>query len=205
VISINGQKQCHVRAIDADGFVLGALVQGREDRRAAQKLAVEKLLRKLIRTQSRAPRVMVTDKPGSDGAARSGMRLNAEHRQHKGLNNRAENSHLPTRRRKRIMKWIIKRLTSARHLKRLVFIHDPVANLHNFPRHAMSSSGDRALRSGAIIVWREIAEPGIAAQCQGKAPRLRTAAGRQVDSTLHGAALALVDRCGSMMAICRLT
>ena len=101
MISINGQKQCHVRAIDADGFVLGALVQGREDRRAAQKLAVEKLLRKLIRTQSRAPRVMVTDKPGSDGAARSGMRLHVEHRQHKGLNNRAENAHLPTRRRKR--------------------------------------------------------------------------------------------------------
>jgi hypothetical protein len=61
------------------------------------------------------------------------------------------------------MKWIIKRFTSARHLKRLVFIHDGVANLHNFPRQAMSSSDDRALRSGAIIVWREIAEPGIAA------------------------------------------
>jgi len=61
------------------------------------------------------------------------------------------------------MKRIIKRLTSARHLKRLVLIHDQVANLHNCPRHAISSSGDRALRSGAIIVWREIAEPGIAA------------------------------------------
>jgi putative transposase len=87
------------------------------------------------------------------------MRLNVEHRQHKGLNNRAKNAHLPTLRRERI----IKRFTSARHLKRLVFIHDPVANLHNCPRHAMSSSDDRALRSGAIIVWREIAEPGIAA------------------------------------------
>jgi len=56
-----------------DGLVLGALVQGREGRRAAEKLAVdklavEKLLRKLIRT----PCVMVTDKPGSDGAARTG-------------------------------------------------------------------------------------------------------------------------------------
>ena len=54
-----------------------------------------------------------------------GMRLNVEHRQHKGLNNRAENSHLPTRRRKRIMK----RFTSAQHLKRFVSIHDGVANL----------------------------------------------------------------------------
>ena len=128
------------------------------DRRAAQKL-----LRKLIRKQSRAPRVMVTDKLGSYGAARTGMGMTFEHRQHKGLNNRAENSHLPTLRRKRIMKRIMKRFRSARHLQRFVSIHDGVANLHNFPRHAMSSSGDRALRSGAIIVWREIAEPGIAA------------------------------------------
>jgi len=101
-----------------------------------------------------------TDKPGSDGAARVGRRLNVAHRQHKGLNNRAENAHLPMRRHKRIMKH---RFTSARHLKRLVFIHDGVANLYDFPRHAMSSSGDRALRSGAMVAWREIAEPGIAA------------------------------------------
>jgi putative transposase len=168
VIPINGKRQCHVRAVDADGFVLDALVQSREGRRAAEKLAAEKFLRKLIRKQSRAPRVMVTDKLGSDGAARTGMGMTFEHRQHMGLNhmglnNRAKNAHLPTRRRKRIMKWIMKRFTSARHLKRLVFIHDGVANLHNCPRHAMSSSDDRALRSGAIIVWREIAELGIAA------------------------------------------
>jgi putative transposase len=170
VISINGKTQSHVHAVDADGFVLGALVQSREGRRAAQKLAVEKLaveklLRKLIRKPSRTPCVMVTDKPGSDGAARTGMGMTFEHRQHKGLNhkglnNRAENAHLPTRRRKRIMKWIMKRImkwimkrfTSARHLNRLVFIHDGVANLHTCPRHAASSSDNRALRSGAIIV-----------------------------------------------------
>jgi len=87
------------------------------------------------------------------------MRLIVEHRQHKGLNNRAKNAHLPTQRRKRINR----RSTSARHLKRLVFIHDQVANLRNCPRHAMPSSGDRALHSRAIIVRHEIAEPGIAA------------------------------------------
>jgi putative transposase len=137
-----------------DGLVLGALVQGREDRRAAKEL-----LRKLIRKQSRAPRMMVTDKLGSYSAARADMRLNVEHRQHKGLNNRAKNAHLPTRWLKRIMK----RFTPARHLKRLVFIHDPVATLHNCPRQALSSSGDRALRSGAMVVWREITGLGIAA------------------------------------------
>ena len=135
------------------GLVPGTLVQGREGRRAAEKLAaerlaveklaveklaVEKLLRKLIRTPSRTPCVMVTDKAGSDGAARTGMGVTFEHRQHMGLNhmglnNRAENSHLPTQRRKRTMKWIIKRFTSARHLKRLVFIHDPIANLQTVP------------------------------------------------------------------------
>jgi len=176
--------QCHVRAVGADGFVLGALVQSREGRRAAQKLAVEKLLRKLIRKPYRTPRVMVTDKPGSDGAARSGMGMTFEHRQHKGLNhmglnNRAENSYLPTRRRERIMK----RFKSARHLQRFVSIHDGVANLHTCPRHAMSSSDDCTLRSEAMVAWREIAEPGIAAQRQGIAPHLRAPASRQVDRT----------------------
>ena len=59
---------------------------------------------------------------------------------------------------------IIKRFTSAQHLKRLVSIHDPVAKLHNCPRHAMSSYDDRALRSEATVVcWREIVELGVAA------------------------------------------
>jgi putative transposase len=83
VISINGKNHWLWRAVDADGFVLDDLVQSRRDRRAAEKLAVEKLLRKLIRKPSRTPRVMVTDRPGSDGAARIGMGMNVEHRQHK--------------------------------------------------------------------------------------------------------------------------
>ena len=57
----------------------------------------------------------------------------------------------------------MKRFTSARHLKRLVSIHDGVANLHTLTRPAMSSSDDRALRSEAMVAWREIAEPGVAA------------------------------------------
>jgi putative transposase len=55
------------------------------------------------------------------------------------------------------------RFTSARHLQRSVFIHDLVANLHNVPRHAMSSSDYRALRSEAMVAWREIDELGVAA------------------------------------------
>ena len=109
------------RAVDQDGFVLDALVQSRRDKRAANRL-----LRKLIRKQARTPRVLITDKLGSYGAARKDMRMKFEHRQHKGLNNRAENSHQPTRRRERI---IMKRFKSARHLQRFVSTHDPIANL----------------------------------------------------------------------------
>jgi hypothetical protein len=55
------------------GLVPGALVQGREGQRAAQKLAVEKLaVEELLRKPSRTPRLMVTDKPGSDGGAGPG-------------------------------------------------------------------------------------------------------------------------------------
>ena len=76
VITINGKKHGLWRAVDADGFVLDALVQSRRDRHAA-----EKPLRKLICKQSRLPGVMITDKLGSYGAARAGMGMNFEHRQ----------------------------------------------------------------------------------------------------------------------------
>ena len=75
-----------------------------------------------------------------------------EHRQHKGLNNRAENSHQPTRRRERIMK----RFKSARHVQRFVSIHDPIANLFHFPRHYLTSAGYRMLRSEAMVVWSKV-------------------------------------------------
>ena len=55
------------------------------------------------------------------------------------------------------------KLKSARHLTWFVLIHDGVANLHTCPRHAMSSSDDRALRAEAMVAWREVAELGIAA------------------------------------------
>jgi putative transposase len=148
VVAINGKKCWLWRAVDRDGFVLDALVQSRRDRSSA-----ERLLRKLIRKQARAPRVLVTDKLGSYGAARTAMGMAFEHRQHKGLNNRAENSHQPTRRRERIMK----RFNSPRQLQRFVSIHDPVANLFHFPRHALSAADYRALRADAMNVWHDVA------------------------------------------------
>ena len=99
VISIAGEPYWLWRAVDQNGFVLDVLVQRRRDSRAAQRL-----MRKLLKFAVTSPRVMVTDKLRSYGAARAKMGLCVEHRQHKGLNNRTENSHQPTRRRELIMK-----------------------------------------------------------------------------------------------------
>src|SRR5829696_7437006 len=73
-------------AVDQTGMVLDVLVQRRRDRHAAKRL-----LRKLLKRQCRAPRVMITDKLASYGAAKKEVMPGIEHRRHKGLNNRAEN------------------------------------------------------------------------------------------------------------------
>lgn len=73
-------------------------------------------------------------------------RADAKPPQFKGLNNRAEHSHQPTRRRERIMKGF----KSARHLQRFGSIHDPVANLFHIPRHEISSDHHRELRTATM-------------------------------------------------------
>ena len=93
VLTIAGKHHYLWRAVDRDGFVLDVLVQSRRDKKAAKRL-----LRKLMKAQGRAPRVMVTDKLKSYAAAKREIMPGVEHRQHKGINNRAENSHQPTRR-----------------------------------------------------------------------------------------------------------
>ncbi len=99
VLTIAGVKHWLWRAVDQDGMVLDILVQSRRDTQAAKRL-----LRKLMKRQCRPPRVMITDKLASYGAARREVMPSVEHRRHKGLNNRAENSHQPTRRLERQMK-----------------------------------------------------------------------------------------------------
>jgi len=87
-----------VGAVDQEGTVLDVLVQSRCDTWAAKRQ-----LRKLLKKHGRPPRVLVTDKLASYPAAKQELMPGAEHRRHKGLNNRAENSHQPTRRRERQM------------------------------------------------------------------------------------------------------
>jgi len=112
VVSIRGKKYWLWRAVDRDGFVLDVLVQSRRNAKAAGRL-----MRKLLKGQRRAPRVMVTDKLRSYESAKRETMPGVEHRSHKGLNNRAENSHQPIRRRERIMK----RFKSALHCQRFVY------------------------------------------------------------------------------------
>ena len=98
VVTIGGKQHWLWRAVDQDGYILDEIVQTRRDTRAAKRL-----LTRLLKKQGCPPRRMITDKLGSYAAARRQIMPAIEHRSHKGLNNRAENSHLPLRRRERTM------------------------------------------------------------------------------------------------------
>jgi putative transposase len=146
VISIAGQKHWLWRAVDQHGVVLDILVQSRRDTKAAKRL-----LRKLLKKQGAAPRVMITDKLASYAAAKRVVMSSVEHRQHKGLNNRAENSHQPTRRRERIMK----RFKSAGQAQRFLSVHDQVANLFRRPANT-NAAEQRTSRAQAFKTWAEV-------------------------------------------------
>ena len=153
VITISGVKHWLWRAVGQTGTVLDILVQSRRDTRAAKRL-----LCKLLKRQGRAPRVMVTDKLASYGAAKREVMPSVEHRKHKGLNNRAENSHQPTRRRERQMK----RFKSPGQAQRFLSAHDGISNLFHLRRHQVPATQYRADRTQAMQVWAEVA--GVAAR-----------------------------------------
>jgi hypothetical protein len=119
-------------------MVLDVLVQSRRDKQAAKRL-----LRKLLKRQTRLPRAMITDKLASYGAAKKDVMPSVEHQQHKGLNNRAENSHQPTRRRERGMK----RIKSAGQAQRFLSAHDGINNLFHLRRDHVTACGYRAARA----------------------------------------------------------
>ena len=153
-LMIGGQKHWLWRAVDQDGVGLDVLVQRRRDKRAAKRL-----LRKLLKKQCRAPRVMITDKLASYSAAKGEVMPSVEHRKHKGLNNRAENSHQPTRRRERQMK----RFKSPGQAQRFLSAHDPIRNLFHLRRDHVTASQHRAARTRAFEIWAEVSGTSIAA------------------------------------------
>jgi putative transposase len=147
VVSIKGKKYWLWRAVDANGYVLDALLQSRRNKKAAVRL-----MRKLLKSQGLTARVMVTDKLRSYSAAKAELIPGIEHRSHKGLNNRAENSHLSVRRQERRMM----RFKSARQCQSFVSAHGQIANLFLLHRKHLTAADHRELRGDAITTWREI-------------------------------------------------
>jgi putative transposase len=97
-LRINGERHYLWRAVDQEGNILDILVQRHRDKAAAKTF-----FRKLLKGLTYVPRVIVTDQLKSYGAAMRELLPGVEHRQRRYLNNRAENSHQPTRQRERRM------------------------------------------------------------------------------------------------------
>jgi putative transposase len=126
-LSISGKRHYLWRAVDQDGHILDILVQRRRDKAAAKKF-----FRKRLKGCRYAPRVIITDQLKSYGAATREMLPGVEHRQHRYLNNRAENSHQPTRQRERRMQGF----KSAGHAQRFLSAYGPIAQ-HFRPRRPL--------------------------------------------------------------------
>jgi putative transposase len=145
VVSIQGTRMYLWRAVDSEGEVLDLLVQSKRNTAAALRL-----MRKLLKKQGFAPDELVTDKLGSYGAARRELGLTARHEQGLRMNNRAENSHQPVRRRERKQQ----RFKSAGSAQRFLSMHSAVHNTSNLQRHLVSRRTLRTFRAEAMQVWQ---------------------------------------------------
>jgi putative transposase len=135
------------RAVDAEGEVLDVLVQSRRNKRAALKL-----MRKLLKKYGFVPDKLVTDDPRSYGAAAHDLGISNRHERGRWRNNRAENSHQPTRRRERKMQGF----KSAGSAQRFLSFHAAVYNNFNVQRHLTTARTNRAFRVSALQAWREV-------------------------------------------------
>ncbi|MDX3134593.1 IS6 family transposase [Streptomyces europaeiscabiei] len=146
-IKINGEQKYLGRAVDQAGMVLDILVQNRRDKSAARRF-----FRRLMKKSRRVPRVVVTDKLRSYKAAHREVMPSVEHRSHKGLNNRAENSHQPTRQRERAMKGF----RSAGGAQRFLSAFSGISPHFRPRRHLMPAHDYRAEMTVRFAVWEQI-------------------------------------------------
>ncbi|NPD70012.1 IS6 family transposase (plasmid) [Lichenicola cladoniae] len=135
-----------MRKFICNGVVLDILVQSRRDGTAAKRF-----FKRLLSGLSYTPRVVVTDKLKSYGVARRELLPDAEHRESRFLNNRAENSHRPTRRRERHMQ----RFKSMRQAQRFLSAHAFISGHFRPRRHLMTAGRYRAVRAKAFEIWTQ--------------------------------------------------
>ena len=145
-VKINGVKHYLWRAVDHEGAVLEALVTKRRDRKAELKF-----LRKTMKRHGR-PHVLVTDKLRSYGAALKDLGLSDDRETGRWLNNRAENSHQPFRRRERAML----RFRRMRSLQKFVAVHSSIHNQFNAERTISSRDNFKVSRTAALSEWRQL-------------------------------------------------
>jgi len=147
VITMNGKHHYLWRAVDQDGYTLDILVQSRRNTKAAKRF-----FRKLLKGLHYVPRVLITDKLKSYAAAKKTVMPGVEHRQHKGLNNRAELSHQRTRQQERQMR----RFKSPRQAQRFLSAHGPINNLFYLRRHRIPAAQYRVAREEAFNMWSQV-------------------------------------------------
>ena len=134
------------RAVDAEGEVLDVLVQSTRNKHAALKL-----MRKLLKKYAFVPERMITDELRSYGAAARELGIENRHERGRWKNNRAENSHQPTRRRERKMQGF----KSPGSAQRFLSTHAAIYNTFNVQCHLSTRQTHRALRSAAMNTWRD--------------------------------------------------
>ena len=145
-VKINGERHYLWRAVDHEGEVLESFVTKTRDKKAALKF-----LKKAMRKHG-YPEVFVMDLLRSYGAALKDIGLANRQESGRWLNNRAENSHLPFRRRERAML----RFRRMRSLQKFAAVHASVYNHFNQERHLYSRDNFKLNRSAALSEWRQL-------------------------------------------------
>ncbi|USG62422.1 IS6 family transposase [Sneathiella marina] len=145
-VRINGEIHYLWRAVDHEGEVLVAFVTKRRDRKAALKF-----LKKAMKRYG-SPKVIISDKLRSYGAAMKAIGNQSRQETGRWLNNRAENSHQPFRRRERAM---IK-FRSLQSLQKFASIHSSIQNHFNHERHLNNRKNFELKREIALAEWRQL-------------------------------------------------
>ena len=156
-VRINGRLRYLWRAVDQNGTVLDILIQSRRNAKAATKF-----FRKLLKGLRYVPKVIVTDKLPSSTVAHREIMPSVEHRRSTYLNNRAEQSHQPTRARERAMR----RFTSVGQAQRFLAAFGAISSHFRPRRHRLSAPEYRQVMAGRFAAWHEVtgtAPPAVAA------------------------------------------